>query len=351
MLRLAIDLSSFRYGKAAGFNEYALCLVQGLARVPRVELELTLFVRRGQAKHFRPLNDAASIVQIPFGGELGRLLWHHAVPRIVANRFDAFLFPANFAPILVPRRSVLVVHDLNFLVNRDSFGPLNMFYRQVIQRRSIRQCAGVIAISEQTANEVESYAGRRPEVIHNPVRLRATAGVATESLILCASSLSPHKNIPEAYQACLRAVEEDQELTVAFIGNWQRHEFPAPCAHPRIQLLGFVDEETRSRLFAACRLVLAPSRYEGFGMPFVEALLSGKALACSDIPVAREVGGDCAYWIAEPFGASQILDALREARSRSYAPKTVAADLMSRYLPESVAQRYVRCIASAVRGG
>ena len=85
-------------------------------------------------------------------------------------------------------------------------------------------------------------------------------------------------------------------------------------------------------------------------MPYVEALLSGKALACSDIPVAREVGGDCAYWIEEPFGADQILDALRDARSRSYAPKTATSDLMSRYLPESVAQRYVRCIASAVRG-
>jgi glycosyltransferase involved in cell wall biosynthesis len=350
MLRLAVDLSSFLYGKAAGFNEYALCLVRGLASVPASTLQLTLFVRPGQGEHFRPLNGAAMIRELPFRGGAGRLLWHHVWPRFLGKGYDAFLFPANFTPLLVPKHSILVVHDLNFLVNRKSFGVHNMAYRHLIQRRSIVAAEGVIAISDATAREVKAYCGRRPVVIHNPVRLRAAPDVAAENLLLCASSLSHHKNIPAAHEAALQLVEEDPGLTVAFIGNWRPAEFPASRAHPRIRLLGFVDDDERSRLLAACRAVLAPSRYEGFGMPYIECLMSGKALICSDIPVAREVAGDTAYWIAAPFGADEIIDAARRARQASYAAKQPPKSLIDRYLPDVAAARYVEFISSIAKG-
>jgi glycosyltransferase involved in cell wall biosynthesis len=348
MLRLAIDLSSFLHGKAAGFNEYALCLVQGMAEVPQSELQLTLFVRPGQRPHFRAVNPSATIREIPFRGDIGRLLWHHFGPARIAGNHDAFLFPANFVPLLVPDRSFLVVHDLNFLVNRRSFGALNMAYRHLIQRRSIRRCNAVISISDATASEVEAYAGRASEVIHNPVRLRALPGVATEHLLLCPSSLSHHKNIPAAHRACLRLVDEDPRLTVAFIGNWRPEEFPATRLHPRIRLLGFVDDAERARLLAACKAVFAPSWYEGFGMPYIEALASGKALICSDIPVAREVAGDCAYWIAAPHGEHEILESLRQANAASFAPKRPREGLLERYAPGFAARRYVQFISSVV---
>jgi glycosyltransferase involved in cell wall biosynthesis len=349
-MRLGIDLSSFLYGKAVGFNEYALSLVEGLASIPSDELELTLFVRAGQAPHFRGIHSSAAIREIPFNGEFARLAWHHVVPWFLQRRFDAFLFPANFAPLLVPSNSTVVVHDLNFLSNTQSFGRANLLYRHLIQRSSIRRCLGAIAISRTTALEVERYAGRLPEVIHNAVRVRPPRGVGAENLILCASSLSHHKNIPAAHGACLQLVEEDPSVSVCFIGNWRADQFPASRQHPRIRLLGFVSDQERLQLLAACRAVLAPSFYEGFGMPYIEALICRKALICSDIPIAREVVDDYPYWIQPPFGPAEVLAALRYAKGLGFAPKEYPPELERRYEPESVARSYVRYLAMHARG-
>jgi glycosyltransferase involved in cell wall biosynthesis len=179
--------------------------------------------------------------------------------------------------------------------------------------------------------------------------MRTGSGECTENLILCASSLSHHKNIPAAHEACLQLVEEDPSLSVCFIGNWKPEQFPAPRRHPRIKLLGFVSDRERGELLSACRAVLAPSFYEGFGMPYIEALMCRKALICSDIPIAREVVGDYPYWIQPPFGPAAVLDALRYAKRMGFTPRAYSQELEQRYEPATVARSYVRYLAAGAR--
>ncbi len=73
--------------------------------------------------------------------------------------------------------------------------------------------------------------------------------------------------------------------------------------------LGYVAEGELAALYARATVVVFPTRYEGFGLPAVEAQLAGAALVCSDLPVLREVAGDGAVY-ASPTDTAAFADAV-----------------------------------------
>ncbi|MEM9407382.1 MAG: glycosyltransferase, partial [Acidobacteriota bacterium] len=62
-------------------------------------------------------------------------------------------------------------------------------------------------------------------------------------------------------------------------------------------LPGYVDDDQLQWLYREAKLVVQASLYEGFGLPLVEAMLAGRPLVCSDIPVFREVAQDAALFV------------------------------------------------------
>ena len=79
-----------------------------------------------------------------------------------------------------------------------------------------------------------------------------------------------------------------------------------------VRLLGGVDPERLESLYAAASVVATPTRFEGFGLPVLEAMARGVPVACSELPVLREVAGDAAVY----FDASDprsVADAIRTA--------------------------------------
>jgi glycosyltransferase involved in cell wall biosynthesis len=64
----------------------------------------------------------------------------------------------------------------------------------------------------------------------------------------------------------------------------------------RVELRGFVDDAALRSLYAGATALVFPSRYEGFGLPPLQALAAGLPVVASDIPVLREVLGECALF-------------------------------------------------------
>jgi glycosyltransferase involved in cell wall biosynthesis len=75
-------------------------------------------------------------------------------------------------------------------------------------------------------------------------------------------------------------------------------------SEPRLRFLGEQPEGSLAQLYSNCIASLYPSRYEGFGLPVLEAMQCGAAVVASEIPVLQEVGGDAALYAA-PQDASQ----------------------------------------------
>ena len=63
-----------------------------------------------------------------------------------------------------------------------------------------------------------------------------------------------------------------------------------------VRLLGGVDPARLEALYAAATVVATPTRFEGFGLPVLEAMARGVPVACSELPVLREVAGDAAVY-------------------------------------------------------
>jgi glycosyltransferase involved in cell wall biosynthesis len=79
----------------------------------------------------------------------------------------------------------------------------------------------------------------------------------------------------------------------------------------RIQFTGFVSDEGLLRLYGACDLFAYPSFYEGFGLPILEAMACGRAVACSNTSAMPEVA-DSAAILFDPDSEDDIALAMRD---------------------------------------
>jgi glycosyltransferase involved in cell wall biosynthesis len=79
----------------------------------------------------------------------------------------------------------------------------------------------------------------------------------------------------------------------------------------RFQFTGYVREEDLPLIYAAARVLLYPSRYEGFGLPPVEAMACGTPVICSNTTSLPEVVGDAALLI-DPEQPAALAEALRK---------------------------------------
>ena len=85
-------------------------------------------------------------------------------------------------------------------------------------------------------------------------------------------------------------------------------------AGERVRLLGPVAEADLPALYAAARVFVLPSQYEGFGLPVLEAMACGAAVACSNTSSLPEIAGDAALTF-DPFDVDAIAAALRRLLS------------------------------------
>jgi len=83
----------------------------------------------------------------------------------------------------------------------------------------------------------------------------------------------------------------------------------------QIRWLGPVDGRDLPALYAAATLFVFPSLYEGFGLPPLEAMACGTAVACSRIPALQEITTDGAYGF-DPLSVTSIADAISEVLDR-----------------------------------
>ena len=123
--------------------------------------------------------------------------------------------------------------------------------------------------------------------------------------VLCVSSNKPHKNLPLLVEAWAQVAETPlgEAHTLVLAGHWDDH-YPAAktlveqhgLGH-HVRFLPHVRDDDLPALYAGCTLFVAPSRYEGFGLPVLEALACGAAVICGATSSLPEVVGDAALVI------------------------------------------------------
>jgi glycosyltransferase involved in cell wall biosynthesis len=79
----------------------------------------------------------------------------------------------------------------------------------------------------------------------------------------------------------------------------------------RIHFTGFVNDQELQQIYGGCELFVFPSLYEGFGIPILEAMACGRAVACSNTTAVVEVA-DGAAILFDPRSTAEMTRALRD---------------------------------------
>ncbi len=264
------------------------------------------------------------------------VLWKHAALPLALwrDRVSLFHSPTGTLPLWAPGRQVVTIHDLFADVAPVWFPGRMALQLQRAQRRAATVADLVIAVSENTRQDVIRRYGLAPErvrVVHNGVdhaRFRppepgldldgvtARYGVR-RPFVLCVGSLMPWRNAPRLLRAVAALRARGCDLDLLFVGRdiWGTDP-TASIAREQgwswAHFAGYVRDEDLPALYAAAAVFAYPSLYEGFGIPPVEALACGTPVVASTAASLPEVLGDAAL-LVDPTDERALADALERA--------------------------------------
>lgn len=319
-MRVAVELVYFT-GRKGGTETYARRLFAALGALPDTGIELVGIAGR-ELRAAPPDWFPGEIVHLPVLGE-SRPQWAAAValavaPRARALRADLLHCPANFGPALHVLPTVVTVHDLLPLRHPEWVPGGRADAVRRLQRRTLAVADRLIVVSAATATDVHALGGRDPaEVDVVPLGAPpATTGARLSPerpFVLAGGNRMPHKNFDRLIEAwSLIPAGERPKLVVT--GSHGADPLAAEVRRRGlagdVDLRGWVGADELAALYAAASAYVFPTRFEGFGLPVLEAMAAGCPVLASDLPVLREAGGE-AMATFDPTSAPGIAEAVR----------------------------------------
>lgn len=228
------------------------------------------------------------------------------------TKADIHLF-TNFVsmPSLYKTRSALFIHDLSFIDLPQYVSTKNGEFLRRFVPISLNRADDVFTISEFTKKRIIEEYGYEKNINVIPVPPEPVEDADTRELerfnipdkfLLFVGTLEPRKNIQNLLDAYPGIYEKTGfSLVLAGGKGWNDEDIDQKIndlknKHLPLITTGYVTTPERTALYKNATLYIQPSHYEGFGMPILEAMQQGAPVACSDIPVFKEVAADAAIY-------------------------------------------------------
>jgi glycosyltransferase involved in cell wall biosynthesis len=232
-----------------------------------------------------------------------------------AGRLDVF----HYSDWMFPRQRAglraTTVHDLVPLRFPEWTHRRTRRMHAAKYRNMARTCGLVVCNSRFTAREVHELLGvpeERLRVAHPAPEAAFTPEGDTARLdkpyVLTVATLEPRKNL-ETLLAAHELLGGDMALAVVGAAGWGRQP---ELDRPGVVRLGYVSESELARLYRGAEVFAYPSRFEGFGIPILEAMATGTPCVVSSHRSMDEACGDAAVR-ADPDSAEALAEGIRAA--------------------------------------
>jgi glycosyltransferase involved in cell wall biosynthesis len=241
-------------------------------------------------------------------------------PKKLIKKCDLIFLPAANRRVFNkrPLYTIGTVHDLAQFKVQGKYDRGRMFYVKTILKKYLQKLDQIIAVSETTKNDLITYAqipATKIKVVYNGVSFKKLDeakkqitkkeefGQNKPYFLYVARIEHPGKNhlqLIKAYEQLPRKISDKYDLVLVgekkekhevVLDYWQRS-----AKKENIKVLGYVQDMRLKALYQRASLFVYPSKYEGFGMPIVEAMLAGIPVLSADVAALREIGGEAVLY-------------------------------------------------------
>ena len=248
-------------------------------------------------------------VHVPARFQEARML--HAVPRALRRLGAALAHFQHALPRSCPCPAVVTVHDLSFERDPSVMSRRDRAIFRLAVPRAVRRAARVLTVSERTKHDLVDLYGVDPERIvvtpHGVDPAFSPGDTPRDSYLLLVGAVQRRKNPRAAADA---AAELGMRLVV--VGPSKDPDLVRELEQRGADVRGYVERDELVRLYRGAAALVMPSRYEGFGLPVVEAMATGTPVVAAPDEALREVADDAAVFVEPDDLAAGVRRALAE---------------------------------------
>ncbi len=247
------------------------------------------------------------VESVPLDARSQELRMAFSLPRVL-RRLGAGLCHTQYAlPFRSPCPCVVTVHDLSFARHPELMGRRDRFVFRRVVPRAVRRAARVLTVSERTKGDLVELYGVAPArivVTPNGVDPAFGPGTGSRDYVLAVGAIQKRKNQAAALDAAAAV-----GLPLVIAGPPKDLELAEELRRRGARLEGHVEKERLAELYRGAACLVQTSRFEGFGLPVLEAMASGTPVVAVHEPALEEVAGDAAVFVEQ----NRVADGIRQA--------------------------------------